>query len=149
MRPAALALVVALAGAGPGTFACAGDGACTEIGCEDEATVLFPLGLVDGAYDLVVTGDGGTITARCNDPDAPEAEQNPPELECDSRGFTLVGHDLARTNDLLVTVTRVATGEDVVDNAAVLLATLETHQPNGPDCPPTCFVREGSVPMGG
>jgi hypothetical protein len=130
-------------------MSCGTSEACTEIGCDDEASVGFPLGLVEGPYDLVVSGDGGTITARCNDPDAPEAESNPPELECDSRGFTLVGHDLARTNDLVVGVTLVETGEVAVDDVPVLLSTVETQEPNGPGCPPVCYVREGSVPMEG
>jgi hypothetical protein len=48
-----------------------------------------------------------------------------------------------------VTVTIVETGEVPIDGAQVLLSTVETNEPNGPGCPPVCFVREGTVPMGG
>lgn len=136
------ALLVTLAGLVP---ACAGETACTELGCESEAIVTFPAGLVSGAYDLVLEGEGPTVAARCLDPSAPETAENPEGLECDAGGFQLHG-DLANQRELVVTVIPYVDGEPgepVTDT--VRLDAVEEITPNGPDCPPLCVVRNGQL----
>lgn len=136
------ALWVTLAGLVPG---CAGESACTEIGCESEAIVTFPAGLVSGAYDLVLEGEGPAVTARCLDPSAPETAENPEGLECDTAGFRLRG-DLANQRELVVTVIPYVDGEPGEPvSEPVRLDAVEEITPNGPDCPPLCVVRNGQL----
>lgn len=136
------ALVMTLAGLVPG---CASESACTELGCESEAIVTFPAGLVSGAYDLVLEGEGPTVTARCLDPSAPETAENPEGLECDASGFRLHG-ELANARELVVTVIPYVDGEpgDAVSEP-VRLDAIDEITPNGPDCPPLCVVRNGQL----
>lgn len=136
------ALVVTLAGLVPG---CTSEPACTEIGCESEAIVTFPASLVSGAYDLVLEGEGPTVTARCLDPSAPETAENPEGLECDASGFRLHG-ELANEREVVVTVIPYVDGEpgDAVSES-VRLDAIEEITPNGPDCPPLCVVRNGQL----
>lgn len=123
----------------------AGSGACTEIGCEHEAVVTFPPALVDGPYDLVLRGEAETATARCADPGAPETADNPAGLSCDLSGFTLTGHPLANVRAVFVTVVRVEDDETLVDDVEVRLDAVGMEQPNGPDCEPVCFIRNGQL----
>jgi hypothetical protein len=140
-------LVVTLAWLVPG---CTGGGAaCTEIACESEAIVTFPAGLVSGAFDLVLEGEGETATARCLDPSAPETADNPPGLTCNAQGFTLEGHPLANERELYVTVIPYVDGEpDEPVSEAVRLDAVEEITPNGPDCPPLCVIRNGQLRTG-
>lgn len=125
---------------------CATETACTEVGCESEAIVTFPAGLVSGAYDLVLEGEGQTATARCLDPSAPETAENPPGLRCDATGFELLGHPLANERELVVTIVPYENGEPGEPvSEAVTLSAIETITPNGPDCPPICVVRNGQL----
>ena len=98
-RIAAGSLLAALLLPGLG---CADGSACTEIGCEHEATVTFPAGLVTGAYTLVLEGERDTATARCLDPGNPETADNPVGLSCDGNGFVLEGLELANERGLPV-----------------------------------------------
>lgn len=140
-----LRLVLAL-GLGAGVHGCGGgSAACTEIGCEHEAIVTFPAGLVNGPYDLVLRGETETATARCADPSAPEAAENPAGLACDLSGFTLTGHALANARSVFVTVIRVEDDETLVDDTEVRLEAVGMEQPGGPDCEPTCFIRNGQL----
>lgn len=123
----------------------AGSGACTEVGCEHEAVVTFPPALVEGPYDLVLRGEAETATARCADPGAPETADNPAGLTCDLSGFTLTGHPLANVRSVFVTVVRVEDGEMLVDDVEVRLDAVGMEQPNGPDCEPVCFIRNGQL----
>lgn len=134
---------VALSLVGP---ACLADSGCTEIDCDHEAVVTFPAGAVSGAYTLVLQGELERATARCLDPGSPEAAENPGGLSCDGFGFTLEGHPLANERELLVTVM-----PDEGDGfmASVRLEAVDELTPNGPDCPPVCFVRNGQVRLGG
>ncbi len=107
--------------------------------------MTFPPGLVAGAYDLLLTSDLGTLTARCGDPGAPEAVSNPPELTCDANGLQLDGHVLASARELNVTITQVSDDAVVADAVLVTLDVAEENTPNGPDCPPTCYIRNGQL----
>ena len=118
---------------------------CTEIGCSDHAVVSFPFDLIDGPYDLVVQTELGTLMARCLQPGAPEAEQNSPELSCDAMGYEVDGGMVASAREAVVTITDVDTGEVLADGIAIDLNVVDEQQPNGPDCPPTCFVRNGEL----
>lgn len=122
---------------------------CTEAGCEHEAIVTYPPGLVSGPYDLVLQGDTETLMARCNDPSAPEAEQNPPELTCDSNGFTLIGGPLANERSVRLTLIDVQSEEARVADIEVFLDAVDEVYPNGPDCPPVCYIRNGQVLLPG
>jgi hypothetical protein len=119
--------------------------ACTLIGCENEAVVTFPSGAVSGPYDLVIAREGDMLTARCNDPNAAEAAANPPELDCNASGFELRGHALANARSVQITIIDTATDQEVAANVEVFLDVVDESQPNGPDCPPTCFVRNGRL----
>lgn len=122
---------------------CASDD-CTELGCDNEATVTYPAGFVDGPYDLVLEGEFGSLQARCNDPTSPEAADNPPEVECDAASFRLVGHDLANARTLRVTIID-DVGNELAAGREVILNVVEESQPNGEGCPPICFVRTGRL----
>ncbi|MEX1361620.1 MAG: hypothetical protein AB1Z98_00720 [Nannocystaceae bacterium] len=124
---------------------CAIDSECTELGCDNEAVVTFPLGVISGSYSLVLRGDAQMATARCLDT-GPDAADNPEGLTCDAQGFTLVGHPLANEREIVVTV---IPDEGDGFEAAVRLEAVDQLEPNGPDCPPTCFVRNGQVRLGG
>jgi hypothetical protein len=124
---------------------CASTG-CTEMGCENSLRVDYEPGLVTGPYDLVITKDGYTVTARCNDPGAPEAADNPEGLVCDNRGFVVESGDLATaTIDVLVTIVDVESGDYLVENCTVPLMAGDPEYPNGPDCPPVCYEHTGYV----
>ena len=143
MRTVLLVLVAASLAA---AIACgSGSGACTEIGCDHEAIVTFPAALVSGPYDLVLRTDTETATARCADPSAPETAENPEGLSCDLSGFTLTGHPLANARSVFVTIVRVEDDETLVDDTEVRLDAVGMEQPNGPDCEPTCFIRNGQL----
>jgi hypothetical protein len=120
------------------------DQECTEIGCEDSSQVSFPIGLVNAPYDLTIVAEVGMFTARCLQPSAPEADANPPELKCDRMGFTITGGDFARMRELQITVVDVET-EAVLASDSVDAGVVEELTPNGPDCPGSCFVRNGEL----
>ena len=122
---------------------------CTEVGCEHEAVVTYPIGLVSGPYDLVLQGDTETLMARCNDPGAPEAVDNPPELTCDSNGFTLIGGPLANERSVRLTLVDVQSEEALVADTEVFLDAVDEVYPNGPSCPPVCYIRHGQVLLPG
>lgn len=125
---------------------CASSQSCTEIGCDHEAVVTYPAGLVSGAYSLVLRGDTEMLTARCLDPGSEEAAENPEGLSCDASGFTLLGIDMANEREVVVTIIP-DEGDEV--SAEVRLEAIDEITPNGPDCPPVCFVRNGQVRLQG
>jgi hypothetical protein len=143
MRTLVLGLLSILAGCG------AGNDPCTEIGCDHLAVVTFPAGFVDGPYDLVLRRDAQTSAARCADPSAPETADNPAGLTCDLLGFTLEGHSLDNARSVFVTVIRVADDETLVDDVEVRLDAVGEERPNGPDCDPICFIRNGQLALPG
>jgi hypothetical protein len=133
--------------AAPAIVGCATD-ECTEMGCENSVRVDYEPGLVSGPYDLLVTGDNGSLTGRCDDPGAPEAEDNPEELFCDNRGFVIQSGPLATSVfEVFVTIVDVESGDAIVESCAVGLTAGEPQTPNGPDCPPTCYEHTGYVEL--
>jgi hypothetical protein len=122
---------------------CGSSEACTELGCDNEANIAFTGSRPEGPYDLIVQTDGGTFMARCADPTAPEVADNDPEVQCTLNSFSLVG-DAATGHSVFATVVPVGT-DPLVENAEVLLSTVEEHRPNGEDCPPVCFSRAGQL----
>ena len=126
-----------------GLVGCTGEQSCTEIGCDDDATITYPTGTVSGPYDLVVDTGTEMLTARCSDPGAPEVADNSPGLSCNASSFSVEG-PAAQGHSLRVTLTPV--GMDAIfEGAEVLLSVVDERQPNGPDCPPTCFSRTGQL----
>ncbi|MCH9687556.1 MAG: hypothetical protein K0V04_39345 [Deltaproteobacteria bacterium] len=123
-----------------GLSSCASTAECTELACENEAFVTIPPGLFEGPYELLLEGDGQTAAARCLDASA--SPDNPEGLTCDAVGFSLVGHPLANEREIRVTITP-DMGDPIV--ADVRLEAVDEVAPNGPDCPPLCFVRNGQV----
>jgi hypothetical protein len=124
---------------------CNAEGGCTELDCDHESVVTFPPGLVSGAYDLVISAGGRTLGARCLDPSAPETADNPTGLTCDAEGYELLGDALANERSVSVTIIDVDTEEVLADTVEVILNAVGEDQPNGPGCPPTCFVRNGRL----
>jgi hypothetical protein len=121
---------------------------CTDLDCEHEAIVTFPAGLVDGPYNLTLQADNATQSARCNDPTAPETNDNPVGLRCDLAGFTLTDNDFANERTLLVSLQKVEGDEVVATDVEVRLEAVEELYPNGEDCDPVCFVRNGQLLLG-
>lgn len=118
---------------------------CTELDCDHEAVVTFPAGLVSGPYNLTLSTGGASQTARCNDPTAPETNDNPEGLRCDLAGFTLEGHSFANERTLRVTIDNVADSMILAEDVEVRLEAVEELYPNGEDCDPICFVRNGQL----
>lgn len=124
---------------------CSADGECTELDCDNQAVVTFPAGLVSGAYDLIIASEGRMIGARCLDPSAPETGDNPPGLTCDANGYELIDDSLANSRSVMVTIIDVDSGDPLVEQSEVILNAVGEEQPNGPDCPPTCYIRNGRL----
>ena len=118
---------------------------CTEAGCDHMATVTLPSGALSGAYDLLLEFEGmDTLSARCSDPAAPETADNPEGLACDGNTFTLEGTEAA-ARTVFVTITDPDTGDVLIPRTEVRLEAVDELRPNGPDCPPVCFVRNGDL----
>jgi len=124
---------------------CADTETCTLAGCSHEASVTYSSGLVMGPYDLRLEPEGeDPLVARCSDPGAPEAVDNPYGLSCHSTGF-LLQRAAAAAPTMRITITYPESGSVVVDAVEVQLETVEELRPNGPDCGPVCLVREGTL----
>lgn len=124
---------------------CSGSGQCTEATCEHEAVVTYPAALLTGPYDLTLSFPGlPTLTSRCADPGAPELADNPEGVTCDLAGFQLSG-DIAGQRTVSVQLVDVALDEVIVAGSEVRLEAVGESRPNGPDCDPVCFVRNGSL----
>jgi hypothetical protein len=142
-----LALTLLQVASAPAIAGCAST-ECTEMSCENSVRVDYEPGLVSGPYDLMVTGDNGSLTARCSDPGSPEAENNPEGIVCDGRGFVIESGPLATSVfDIRVTVADVMSGDAVVENCTVSLTAGDPITPNGPSCPPTCYDHTGYVDL--
>jgi hypothetical protein len=128
--------------------ACA-DVECTEIGCTDRAVVSFPPELIDGPFDLLIQSELGSVQARCLQAPPPEGPENSPGLACDQEGFELDESDVASAREVQVTITDVDTGEVLAEAILVHLDVVEEHRPNGPDCEPICFERNGQLLVDG
>jgi hypothetical protein len=125
---------------------CATSSECTEVDCNDEAVVTYPAGLVSGAYDLILASEGAMLGARCLDPTAPETMDNPSGVSCDAMGFELTGDEaLANRRTVQVTIIDVMSGETLAEGVEVILNAVDEDQPNGPGCPPTCYIRNGRL----
>jgi len=126
-----------------GGTSCSDTGAsCTEVGCSNEAVVTFPGGLVSGPYNLTLQNSGGSETYACNDPQT--AAELPPEVDCNAGGFELTDSDFGSRSTVTVTLTD-ADENLIAGPAEVVLQAVETLQPNGPDCDPTCVIRNGRL----
>ncbi|MCA9707066.1 MAG: hypothetical protein KDK70_14525 [Myxococcales bacterium] len=134
---------LALLGAALGSTGCSDTASCTEIGCESEAVVTFPAGVVTGPFDLVIEGSGMSVTLRCSDPGAPETADNPPGIRCDAQGFSIEGHPLADEREVAVAIIPTDGSEQI--QGVVRMDAVEEITPNGPDCPPVCVVRNGQL----
>ena len=127
---------------------CASD-ECTEIGCFDQSVVSLPPGLIEGPYDIEITGTPTPLQARCLQPAAPEAEDNSPEIECSGTTFELNVSPGTSVREIRVTITDVDTEEVLAAGVVVALDAVDEQTPNGPDCPPICFVRNGALVVPG
>jgi hypothetical protein len=134
-----LALLVSIVGA----LACGSGQSCTEIACENDATVSYSGMTIQGAYDLVIESAFGTFMARCSDPGSPELADNDPEVQCTASGFELTG-DAAIGHSVFVTILPVE-GDPAAESVEVFLNAVETHAPNGEDCEPVCYSRTGQL----
>ncbi len=121
---------------------CDDSAACTEVGCENEAVVTLPAGLVAGPYELTLSNGSDSETYICND--QTRAPENPEGVSCDAAGFELIGSVFAARSSVFVTIVDEA-GDVLVERNEVTLQAVETVQPNGPDCEPTCVVRNGRL----
>jgi hypothetical protein len=146
--PRSIRRLVAIAALAMPMSACAED-ECTLIACFDQSIVSLPPGLVQGPYDIVVTGTPTQLSARCLQPAAPEAADNSPELECSATQFELNVSPGTSVREIQVTITDVDTQEVLAANVVVALDAVDEQMPNGPDCPPICFVRNGALVVAG
>lgn len=128
---------------------CAIDDACTEIACSDRSVVSLPPGLVEGPYDLEVTGTDTMLHARCLQPAAPEAAENSPELDCDTATFEITSEAGTSVREIQVTIIDVDTETTLAAAVTVALDAVDEETPNGPDCPPICFIRNGALVVAG
>lgn len=140
------AILLALAGA----LACGSGQSCTEIACENDATVSYSGMTIQGAYDLVVSTEldqdpEHTFMARCADPGSPELADNDPEVRCTASGFELTGA-AAIGHSVFVTILPME-GDPVAESVEVLLNVVDTHAPNGEDCEPVCYSRTGQLSL--
>lgn len=125
------------------------DDSCTEIACSDTSVVSLPPGLVEGPYDLEVVAGDSTLRARCLQPASPEAAENSPELDCDASTFEITAEAGTSVREVRVTIIDVDTEETLAAAVTVALDAIGEEQPNGPDCPPVCFVRNGALTVVG
>jgi hypothetical protein len=127
------------------------DDPCTELACSDSSVVSLPAGLLDGPYDLEITGTEPPLRARCLQPASPEAAENSPELECNASTFEITSPAGTSVREIQVTIVDVDTETTLAAAIPVALDAVGEDTPNGPDCPPLCFVRNGAlvVPGGG
>ncbi len=123
--------------------ACAADLECTEVGCSNEAVVTFPSGLVRGPFTLTLSQGSEMESYACNDPQT--AAELPPEVvRCDAAGFELIDSSFAARSSVTVTLAD-PDGNLIAGPTEVVLSSVETLQPNGPDCEPTCIIRNGRL----
>lgn len=134
-----------LGGAVFGLFAasmgCDGSTACTEVGCENMATVTYPANVGAAPYLLIISSEGKDVSVRCNDPAA--AAENPGTITCDGAGFVLEGHEFAALRSVSVTVMIDDEDAPILERASATLNTVDMNYPNGEDCEPVCFVKTG------
>ena len=121
---------------------CDGTSACSEADCNNEAVVTFPAGLVSGPYNLTLSNGSDTETFACNDPQT--AAELPPEIDCNSSGFELTDSDFGLRSTVTITITD-PDEELIAGPTEVVLQAVETLTPNGPDCDPTCIIRNGRL----
>ena len=98
--------------------------ACTEIGCYSGVSVTFATPpQVAHRVELLVEGDAG---------------ESPAAYECTLDGGCppVFFRDFRRTGSVRVRVTTAAGTTTTEPQSLVYVRT----QPNGPDCPPTCFI---------
>ena len=118
-----------------------GESACTELDCVNTAIVTLPAGLVSGPYELTLSNGSDMDTFFCSDPQ--QAGQNPEGVVCDGARISIEGPFAARSS---VSVSMVdANGDTIISRQDVTLESIETVQPNGPDCDPTCVTRSGRI----
>lgn len=123
-------------------WGCGGDNACTLVGCDNEAVVTFPAGIVSGPYMLLLNNGSDQAEYGCVDPSI--AAENPQGVTCNETGFQLVGTPFAARSSVSVTLATVD-GDVIAGPIDVTLQAIETVQPNGPDCEPTCVIRNGRL----
>lgn len=146
MREFAFAAVLASLVA---SLASCGGTECSLVGCMDQAIVSLPPDLIEGPYDLVVESEHGTLVSRCLQAAPPEGPENSPSLSCDATQFEIEESDVASSRELRVTITDVATGEVLAEAVDVTMEVAMEIQPNGPDCEPTCYERNGQLLVDG
>lgn len=117
--------------------------ACTDAGCESTIRVDYGSITVNEPYVLSINPEGPTVSVTCLG-SGPDSEPPPDWIDCDANGFELVG-EFGSLTTITVAVVPVASQEPLIANALVPLTVVETLEPNGPDCPPACYVREGST----
>ncbi len=148
VRMRVVARIAALVSLAAGLSGCAGT-ECSQLDCSDHAIVSLPLDLVDGAYDLVVESEHGTLVARCLQAPPPEGPANSPELSCTATEFEIDEGDVASAREIRVTITDVDTGEVLAEAVDVTLEVAMEITPNGPDCEPICYERNGQLLVDG
>ncbi len=129
--------------------ACTGGQACTEIGCDSEAEVTYNGFAISSRYDLTLDLGSEKVLVRCNDSGSMEELDNPDYVTCSAGGFEIIGEEANQTS-ILVTIYDIDADEVIAINQTVQLSVEPNGeiQPNGPDCPPVCYKRFGSVLSG-
>jgi hypothetical protein len=129
-----------------GTSGCAGPfgaSACTEIGCTSAVVFNVSEDLVAGeTYEVEACAADVCRSARLSVPrgdDVVSVTADGLELfpERDQVRLDLPNDDDGRTRTVMLTITD-ESGDRIVDATAE--ADFEQQRPNGPDCPPVCWV---------
>lgn len=122
---------------------CKSGPACTEIACTSQARVAYPMP-VAAPYGLAISVGGQSVVVEC--PAAGKAAGIGFVIDCDANGFLLqtsrefFGSAPVDTETLVIEFTITPTGASVIRGKAEA-PRGEKSQPNGPECPPTCWSR--------
>lgn len=126
-------VAVSLAGCPPQPIT----GVCTEIGCSGQVAIT----VVD-SNDDPVSEMAGTITMGDSTWMVDCAGTSDPGVSCSGGTITLELPQDVGNEDVTLDLHRGPSSA-----TATLLLDWVSSQPNGPDCPPTCWTAEGSAAL--
>jgi hypothetical protein len=125
----AVVCLLCAAGCG-GDSAGSPEGACTEIGCLPASAQVMVSGLPEGPFRVRVCADQRCKTVRGS-------------RRAVSRTLVELPDDVGESTRVSVEVRR--GGRVIAKDAAEI--PVESHRPNGPDCPPVCLFARSRLDM--
>jgi hypothetical protein len=127
------AALVLLLAAGCGDDSAPGgssDGACTEIGCLPASAQVQVSGLPEGSFAVRVCADERCKAVRGRRRDV-------------SRALVELPEQVGKQTRVVIEVRQ--RGRLIAKDAALI--PIESHRPNGPDCPPVCLFARGRLDL--